>query len=267
MPVNNYSPYICNTTMPTKLIYLEQMGLLQTSAQVLEVQSLENGRVALLLDQTVFYPQGGGQPYDTGNITSQDAEFEVQEVRYLEGQVLHIGQFTKGTLTSEEQVTLEVDSDRRQLHRRLHSAAHVIDMVLAKLKPNWAPGKGYHFPQGPYVEYAPPQNEPLVETEREPLKTLLENKINEITKQNLPTSIKFVTWDELTTLVRHMPENLPKDKPLRVVIYPDPSPDSEQAFAVPCGGTHVDNLLDIGHIGIRKIKPEKGNIKVSYAIS
>lgn len=259
MPVNNYSPYICNTTMPTKLIYLEQMGLLHTSAQVLENKKLEDGRAALLLDQTVFYPQGGGQPYDTGKITTQGAEFQVEEVRYQEGQVFHIGQFTKGDFSPGAQVELVVDGVRRQLHRRLHSAAHVIDMVLAELKPDWIPGKGYHFPQGPYVEYAPPNKPMLQDSERETLREQLETKINAIVAKDLPTTIKFVSWAELSGLVRHVPENLPKDKPLRVVMY--------GPFAVPCGGTHVDNLQDIGHIGIRKIKPEKGNIKVSYAIS
>ena len=48
---------------PTKLLYLEDFNLLNTEARIIDVLE-ENGKNIVLLDQTVFYPQGGGQPYD-----------------------------------------------------------------------------------------------------------------------------------------------------------------------------------------------------------
>jgi len=56
-----------------------------------------------------------------------------------------------------------------------------------------------------------------------------------------------------------VPENLPKDKPSRVVLYGD--------FGVPCGGTHVKQLSDIGSINVRKMKASGDSLRVSYEIN
>ena len=79
--------------MPTtKLLYLENFTLLECEAKVASVEN-ENGKDILILDQTCFYPQGGGQPYDKGIINSPSGAFVVEEVRSVEGIVKHIGHF------------------------------------------------------------------------------------------------------------------------------------------------------------------------------
>jgi alanyl-tRNA synthetase len=67
---------------PTKLVYLDDMGLLQLSAKVMAIQQ-EDGKLFVVLDQTIFYPQGGGQPFDMGAIKSPTAEFHVDEIRFV----------------------------------------------------------------------------------------------------------------------------------------------------------------------------------------
>ena len=62
--------------MNTKLLYLENFSLLTCDAQVIAVLN-EDGRDIVILDQTVFYPQGGGQPYDKGIIESPNSKFIV----------------------------------------------------------------------------------------------------------------------------------------------------------------------------------------------
>jgi Ser-tRNA(Ala) deacylase AlaX len=56
-----------------------------------------------------------------------------------------------------------------------------------------------------------------------------------------------------------VPDNIPKNKPARVVMY---GPE----FGIPCGGTHVKNLKQIGTIKIPKLKEKKGVIRVSYGV-
>ena len=68
--------------IPTNLLYRTDMTQSESPASVIESSSWHDGRQTIVLDQTIFYPQGGGQPYDKGEIKSATAEFEVEEVRF-----------------------------------------------------------------------------------------------------------------------------------------------------------------------------------------
>lgn len=237
----------------TKLLYLEDMQQLGCTAYVEGIEE-KDGKTIVYLDQTVFYPQGGGQPYDTGTISSPDTTFTVEEVRFVEGRVLHIGHFNGHPFMQGEDVECKVDKDRRELNTRMHSGGHVLDMAVNELGYNWTPGKGYHFPQGAYVGYTGD----LGDETKEAVVEKLTQKIAEILGHDIKTEIRFVDKDEMAKLCRHVPEYLPKDKPSRVVLYGD--------FGVPCGGTHVAALKDIGHETVRKIKTQAGTIRISYEV-
>ncbi len=232
--------------------------------------------MVVVLDQTVFYPQGGGQPYDVGTITSDGKTFNVAEVRLVDGVVRHVGTFVGDHFVVTEKVVCHVDVERRKINTRLHSAGHLLDMARARLKLPWIPGKGYHFPNGPYVEYACGKT-PSVEEDDPPsdgedgstfgvkehdfskLKIDLETASNAIIAEALPTKVRFVSKAEMAELCESVPEYIPADKPGRVVLY--------GSFGIPCGGTHVANLSDIGRVFVRKIKQQgEGVVKVAYAI-
>lgn len=236
----------------TRLLYLDEMTRLRCEATVTSVES-RGDVVAVGLDQTVFYPQGGGQPYDTGVIRGTGGELTVEQVRWEIERVAHIGKFTSGTLTPGDAVTCEVDAPRRALHTRLHSAGHVVDMAVDRLGYGWTPGKGYHFPDGPYVEYAG-----AIDGDKDEVRIAIERVANEIVGEGLSTEVRFVERDELASLCRFVPDYVPLDKPSRVVLY--------GAFGVPCGGTHVSRLADIGKIAIRKLKPAGATVRVSYQV-
>ncbi len=239
--------------MATKLLYLEDFSLYECEAKVTSV-SEENGKTVLILDQTVFYPQGGGQPYDMGVIEGSNAVFQVGEVRFVEGVVKHIGAFTSGVFIVDETVHCKIDVPRRELNSRLHSGGHVVDMGVTKLGLGWIPGKGYHFPDGPYVEYAGT----LDEQGRDKLKVDLEVACNAYVEEARTTKLVFIPKSEMHTVCHFVPDYLPEGKPARVVMYGD--------FGVPCGGTHVSNLGEIKQITIRKLKKEGENIRVAYNI-
>lgn len=237
----------------TELLYINDMQMLTCSALVKAVFE-ENGKQVIILDQTIFYPQGGGQPYDTGKIVSDNGVFRVEQTRYLEGVVKHIGITESGIIKTGDKVKLNVDSERRQLHARLHSGGHLVDMGIYEFKPEWIPSKGYHFPEGPYVEY----KGLVTEEEKEELKSKLEEFFVQKIAQNIPVTIKFVEKNDLASFCRHVPENIPEGKPTRIVLFGD--------FGVPCGGTHINNLFELKKVIIRKIRQEKDMIRVSYEI-
>lgn len=238
---------------PTKLIYLEDFTLLQDTATVYN-SITENDNQVIILDKTIFYPQGGGQPFDQGIIENESAKFIVNDVRFVDGLVKHIGKFAHGSFNIGDKVNCLVDRERRALHSRLHSAGHVVDMAVTSLKLNWIPGKGYHFPNGPYVEYAGS----LEKIDKEKLKQDIENLCNQAIKQAQSTKLIFMTKEDMHKVCHHVPDYLPVGKPSRVVMYGD--------YGVPCGGTHVSNLQDIKQMIIRKIKQEGPNIRIGYDV-
>ncbi len=237
----------------THLLYLEDFTLLSSPASVIDILE-ENGKTIVLLDKTIFYPQGGGQPYDKGIIESSSGKFLVEEVRFVDGIVKHIGKFEHGTFKKGDVVTCIVDKERRELNSRLHSAGHVVDMAVAALKYDWIPGKGYHFADGPYVEYTGT----LLVEDKEKIKNAIETACAQFVSEGKMTKLLFMDKEEMKKVCRFVPDYLPTNKPSRVVMYGD--------FGVPCGGTHVSNVRDIGTIAIRKIRTDGQTVRVSYEI-
>jgi alanyl-tRNA synthetase len=240
---------------PTKLKYFEDSYLFTDSGKVLKVNVDENGKQFLVLDQSIFYPQGGGQPYDTGEISHETAVFKVNEVRFKDGFTYHFGEFVNGNIGEGDYVDLKIDEERRRLNCKLHSIGHLIDNAIHDLRliEGLIPSKGYHFPDGPYVEYVGELQGDLIEHARD-----VENKVNGYIKEGYDVKSEFVsTKAELEGRCFFIPEHLPEGKPIRLVfVYGD--------IGEACGGTHVKNISEIGPIIIPKIKVKGGVTRVSY---
>ena len=100
------------------------------------VPSLAAGQHAdILLQQTPFYTESGGQIGDTGTITTpQGARFEVTDTQKpADGIILHKGQLTAGALTKGDTVSASVDATRRAAIRRHHTATHLLNAALRKV--------------------------------------------------------------------------------------------------------------------------------------
>lgn len=242
--------------MVTDLLYLTDFGITSAETKVLELKNSEDGRRIVVLDQTCFYPRGGGQDWDTGKITNADTVFTVEEVRLDEqGVVNHIGKFEKGEFKPGETVECQVDDVNRQINTRLHSAGHVIDMAVADWRPDWVAVRGAHYPHMSFVEYEVPEGTEFDEA----FLPSLQEKVNTLSISDYENQLLFMSKEEMTKYCRHVPPNIPSNKPSRIVLYAD-------NFGIPCGGTHVKNVKEIGEIEITKLKIKKGLAKVSYRV-
>lgn len=239
----------------TELLYLEDFDVESCKAVIVNIIKGDE-RHDIVLDATCFYPRGGGQDWDTGTIYADDIEFEVNEVRLDEnGDVHHFGLFKKGEFVTGDHVECKVDHGRRNVNTRLHSAGHVIDMAIDAVGLDWVATKGQHYTHLSAIEY-----QGVFEPEQsEELKQKIEQKANELVSEGLVNAIKFMPVEEMSQICRHVPDNIPSNKPARVVVYGD-------SFGVPCGGTHVSNLGEVGKINIPKIKSKKGVIRVNYTV-
>lgn len=105
-------------------------------AQVVNCQPEADGRYAIILDQTLFHPQGGGQPADRGWI----GDTLVESVSARGDGIVHI---VSQSLPLGE-VTIRVNAAERYLHARLHSAGHLIGQAGERF--GWQPIKAHHWP-------------------------------------------------------------------------------------------------------------------------
>lgn len=241
----------------TELLYMQDFDVETTPANIQKITSCEDGLIDIVLDQTCFYPRVGGQDWNTGIIQKDDINFIVEEVRLDEhGDVHHIGTVSTGSLADGDQVTCIVNHELRSINTRLHSAGHIVDMAVEALKLPWITIKGAHYQHTSFVEYSA---EEFNQAKCADITTAIEVYANKFIAAGTINKLLFMPLDQLHTVCRHIPTNIPSNKPVCVVIY-------SENFGVPCGGTHVHNLADVGTIKIIKIKQKSGIIKVSYSV-
>lgn len=227
----------------TKLIYLEDQNLYQTKAQVLEILETEKGK-AIVLDQTIFYVQGGGQPGDKGLISNSDGIFEVTKTVFDEGGIaMHLGSFIEREFKQSQEVDLKIDVPSRQLNSKIHSAGHLIDLAVKNCGFDWVPGKGFHYPEGSYVEYTAA----VVPADLEDARVELQEGFDNLVSQNLEVQTSFDSTQVF------------KGNTLRKITFAGRS-------EIRCGGTHVGSTSELEGFKITKIKVKSGAIKVSYAL-
>lgn len=164
------------------------------------------------------------------------------------GQVWHLGNLVAenlalGKLEIGESVKLEIDSPKRILNSKNHTAGYLIDLAIESLNLVLTPVKGYHFPVGAYVEYSGNLN-----LDNAKFGEILEQKVNEIMATNPKISFSFDNSQHES------------GKPMRIM--------GVKGFkSCPCGGTHLQSTLEIGKIVIKKVKNNKGNLRISYQIN
>jgi Ser-tRNA(Ala) deacylase AlaX len=177
----------------TKLLYMDEFGVTQCMATVQIVAPHEQG-VDVVLDQTCFYPRGGGQDWDTGTITVGDTKMQVSEVRLDEdGVAHHIGIMMAGELQPDSKADCGVDAERREANSRLHSAGHLLDMAAEQLGYDWEPSRGAHYAHMSFVEYRPEEGFVLDES----LKPQIQAKIDELASRTYANKILFMPASEM----------------------------------------------------------------------
>lgn len=252
---------------PTKLEYYDNMWKLCSEATFLSCSQTENSRQAVILESTIFHPQGGGQPSDIGFITIPNSpiKFLVEDVRSKDGIVYHYGHAEnlegiqlEWRIEPRTMVHLHVDESRRNLNSRLHSAGHLLDISVRNIGlGHLEPGKGYHFLDGPFVEYkgTVPQSELQSKLEE------IERDVNALIAGGGKVSAAVLPYEEAVQLCGgQLPEYIQKGSSPRIVkLGENPG--------CPCGGTHVHDISEIRSMKISQIRTKKGMTKVFYNIN
>lgn len=238
--------------MSAQLSYLDDTSKLSFSTSIERVLDTPRG-TALVLEASWFYPQGGGQPSDRGVITGNDLEFAVTHVELVDDDVVHFGNALTGTPEAGTRVDAVVDASVRQLNSLLHSGGHIVMAAVDRLV-GLPAVKGYHFPDGPYVEFdgtLPPDDRPEFPAR-------LQEEVDALVGAASAVNSEYEDVESLRARGVHIPMEIPTNKPTRVVTM--------AGYDSPCGGTHVANIAELQGMRIRKVKAKSGRTKVSYEV-
>ncbi|THE65715.1 alanine--tRNA ligase [Salinadaptatus halalkaliphilus] len=219
----------------TEKLYYDDQQRTQFEAVVLDVFEREDG-YDIVLDQTMFYPEGGGQPADTGILSTDDATVDVVDVQIQDGVICHR---TDDRLGKGEFVNGQVDGGRRRQLMRHHTATHIVIHAARE-----------HF--GEHVRQAGAQKgvdssridfSHYDRVTREDVKAI-EARANEIVMEN-------------TAVTQEWPDRHDAEADHGFDLYQGGIPPGEQIRLIhvdedvqACGGTHVARTGEIGTIKI-----------------
>ena len=235
----------------TKILYMNNIE--GNYIKEFDATVTKNKKDYVCLDQTAFYPVGGGQPSDTGKLKWNNKESIVKEVIKKGDSVQHILQGEKPQV--EAKVHAILDWDRRYNHMKMHTAQHILSGIIFDDYKARTVGNQIH------AEYSRVDFHPANFTEEDIQK--IKNKFNEIIEKNLPIKIYEEGRESIEERVdqqRAHLDLLPKFiTKLRIV-------EVEGFDICPCAGTHVKNTSEIPKID--KIKREtKGTDKTRIIYS
>lgn len=229
--------------MKTKQIYYKDEYKKELKCKVLSVEPKGN-LLNVILDQTIFYPEGGGQPSDRGFLNEE----KVRYVRISDGEIIHQ---VDGELKVGQIVQAKLDWNWRHKYMRIHTAGHLFHDVLMTMVKELVPRRGSHGKKA-FLEY---QGKIDVSKKEE-----VEQKVNEVLQQDLPVVTKESTYAELEKECKFLPPNLPRDKPLRMIKIGDYP-------AMPDGGVHVKSTREIGKIWIANITSQEDKVNIRYGVA
>ena len=226
-----------NRRMDSQLLYQQDPSIIEFDTAVVETIPLPGMRTGLILDHTYFYPTGGGQEHDTGEIASA----RVVDVYKDEGQsrLVHVveGQVGLGP------VKASIDAERRLRHMQHHTAQHLLTQCILRQT-------GFETVSANINGYSPSTLDLAAAQVSDSDLDHAELLANQVIYEDRQVKCYFVAPEDLHTIPLRRPPKVTEN--IRIV-------EIDGYDYSPCGGTHV---VHTGSIGLVKVlKAEKQNDK------
>ena len=239
----------------TERLYYHDPFLYEFEGEITEVvpASEINQRHGVFLDRTAFYPTSGGQVYDTGWMSTPDADASSQRLKVSEvvetedGRVVHYIEADKPPERGTK-IRGTIDASRRRDHMQQHSGQHVLSAAFIRLFN--IPTVSFHMGDDYSSIDLDTPNLTLSQVEQ------AEHLANEVAQENRPVEIKYATQDEAQTLGLRKPPRADKEQ-LRLI-------DIQDFDLSACGGTHVRGTGQIGSVLLRKFEKVRQGWRVEF---
>jgi len=229
-----------------------------------EVEGLQEGENAeIIVEQTPFYGEKGGQVGDTGVIEGDGFRFEVWETQWpLDNLITHIGKLKQGVLKVGDQVELKVDRDVRQAIEAHHSGTHILNAALRKTLGDHVKQSG-SFVNPERLRFDFTHFSRIEASEMD----AIENIANDYIRWNAEVDTRVLAREEAMKTGACAVFDEKYGESVRVVKMGDFSMEL-------CGGTHVNKTGDIGLLkvigessvaaGVRRIEAVTGQEALKY---
>src|SRR6185295_16546000 len=237
-------------------------ALVRDGKEVAELKAGETG--AVIVNQTPFYGESGGQIGDTGVMRADGVRFTVSDTQKEAGDLfVHHGKVDAGTLKVGQALALDVDHARRSAIRRNHSATHLLHEALRQVLGDHVAQKGSLVaPDRLRFDFSHPKPMTPEEIER------VEDMANDYVLQNSPVTTRLMALDDARTSGARALFGEKYGDEVRVVAMGEGTGNTMGWSVELCGGTHVMRTGDIGLIsglsesgvaaGVRRIEALTG---------
>jgi len=216
-----------------------------------EIESVNDKFV--ILNQSAFYPNSGGQPYDTGVIVKDNIEFKVVYVGKFEGKISH--EVDKKGLKVGDKVHCKIDLDRRYKLMRMHTAAHLLSGVMHKKTGALITGNQLNLDKS-RIDFS------LEDFDRDILMQCIDES-NQLVDKELLIKTYSVLREEAEQMegIAKLASGLPSAiKEIRII-------EIETFDKQADGGTHVKNTKEVGYLKLLKADNKgKNNRRVYFEL-
>lgn len=222
-------------TERTDELFRDDSYLRSCDACVVEV----NDRGGIILDRTVFYYTGGGQPGDTGTLSWDGGAVRIGTTIQIEGDIIHVPEEGQALPTAGTRVRAEIDWDRRHRLMRMHTSMH----LLCSIVPCGVTG-------GQVGEEKSRLDFDVGDHSLD--KEALTEELNRLVTEDHPLETMWITDAELDQnpeLVRTMSVQPPRNAGRVRLVKIGDAVDLQ-----PCGGTHIARTGEIGRLRVGKIE-------------
>lgn len=220
----------------TRKLYYEDVYTKEFTAKVLECREGKKG-YEIILDQTAFYPEGGGQPCDLGMLN----DVEVLEVHEKNGEIIH---YTKEAIEPGKEVTGKIDWDRRFDLMQQHSGEHMVSGLIHEAY--GYDNVGFHMGSDTITIDL---NGPLDEAQL----AEIERKTNQKIWEDTQIKIIYPTAEELEKIDYRSKKELTGQ--VRIVEFPG-------VDICACCGTHVTHTGEIGMVKLLSVEKFREGVRI-----
>lgn len=244
--------------MKTKRLFKENPYLKETEAVVADSFPFQ-GKTAVIFDRSVFFPEGGGQPWDLGKVCMKDGSREYLLLKVIEqdGEILNVLD-TADEIKEGSECLLKLDWERRFDNMQRHTGEHILTGIFDR--EFGGTNRGFHMGDDYMTIDIALEDRAKVDTITWDMVKVAELKSNEVIYEDMPMLVRhFDSFEEASKEPMRKPLTIEEDITLVGI-----GTRENDWGCVACCGTHLKSTAQVGLIKCFKLESNKGMYRIYF---